>query len=59
VSDDQQPCELRRLAVDGSVAETLTVEGAKHVAGVESDGKGGFWCGGEGGKLRLVRKKAS
>jgi hypothetical protein len=54
---DEGPCELRRLAADGTVEETLTILGAKHVAGVESDGKGGFWCAGEGGKLRLVRKK--
>jgi hypothetical protein len=57
VSDDGGPPELRRLAADGSIEETLTVNGATHVAGVESDRKGAFWCGGEAGKLRLVRKK--
>ena len=59
VSDGGEPCELRRLAADGSVEESLVIEGAAHLAGVESDGKGAFWCGGEAGKLRLVRKKAS
>jgi sugar lactone lactonase YvrE len=56
-SDDAGPPELRRLAPDGTIEEALTVLGAKHVAGVESDGKGAFWCGGEGGTLRLVRAK--
>ena len=31
---------------------------AKHISGIESNGKGAFWCGGEGGKLRLVQKTA-
>ena len=57
VSDDK-PSELRRLAADGTVEEALVIEGAKHVSGVESNGKGAFWCGGEGGKLRLVAKAA-
>ena len=59
VADDKQPCELRRLGPDGSVEETLVVKGAKHVAGVESNGQGAFWCGGEGGKLRLVGKASA
>jgi hypothetical protein len=59
VSDDEKAPELRRLAADGTVEETLIVKGASHVAGVESDGKGGFWCGGEKGKLRLVRPRRS
>jgi outer membrane protein assembly factor BamB len=54
-SDDGKPSELRRLSADGEVEEILTFEEGVHVAGVEGDGKGGFWCGGEGGKLRLVR----
>jgi hypothetical protein len=59
VSGGDQPCELRRLAPDGTVAEALAVEGASQVAGVESNGKGAFWCGGEAGKLRLVARKAA
>ena len=54
-SDDDKPCELRRLGPDGTVEETLTVA-VSHIAGVEANGKGGFWCAGEKGKLRLVRK---
>ena len=56
VTDEKGPCELRRLAPDGAVVETLAVHAVKGIAGVESDGKGAFWCGGEG-KLRLVRPK--
>jgi outer membrane protein assembly factor BamB len=55
-SDGAQPPELRRLAADGAVEETLVLSGASHIAGVESNGQGAFWCGGEGGKLRLVGK---
>jgi hypothetical protein len=58
VSDEQGPPELRRVAEDGTVEEALTIRGANHVSGLESDGKGGFWCGGEGGTLRLVRERA-
>jgi hypothetical protein len=54
-----QPAELRRLAADGTVEETLVISAATHVSGVESNGKGAFWCGAEGGKLRLVQKKAT
>jgi outer membrane protein assembly factor BamB len=56
VSDDGQPSELRRLGPDGTVEEVLTFDEGVHLAGVESDGKGAFWCGGEAGKLRLVRR---
>lgn len=56
VSDDERAPELRRLAADGTVEEALVLHGVTHVAGVESNGKGAFWCGGEGGKLRLVGK---
>jgi outer membrane protein assembly factor BamB len=59
VSDGGSPPELRRLAADGTVEETLVLTGATHLAGVESNGKGAFWCGGEGGKLRLVKKGKS
>jgi hypothetical protein len=55
---EEGPCELRRLAADGTVEEALTIDGAEHLAGVESTGDGStFWCGGERGKLRLVRRK--
>jgi hypothetical protein len=61
VSDDGTgPSELRRLGPDGRVEETLVFpEPTMHVAGIESDGNGNFWCGGEEGKLRLVRKARS
>ncbi|MBX3202409.1 MAG: glutamine cyclotransferase [Labilithrix sp.] len=53
---DQKPCELRRLAPDGSVEEVLRVP-VQAIAGVEGTADGSFWCAGEQGKLRLVRKK--
>jgi hypothetical protein len=56
VMDDGGPCELRRLDSDGTVQETLTVPGAR-LAGVEGTGDGRFWCAGEQGTLRLVRRK--
>ena len=55
--DDAKPAELRRLAPDGTVEETLTVEETNHIAGVESDGQGGFWCGGAAGKLLRIRRR--
>lgn len=58
VSDDAAPPELRRLAADGTIEEVLTVPGTTHIAGVESNGKGAFWCGGAAGKILLVKKKA-
>ena len=57
-SNDGKPCELRRLAADGSVEETLAVP-VEAIAGVEGSRDGGFWCGGEKGSLRLVRKKVA
>jgi hypothetical protein len=59
VSDDRKAPELRRLAPDGSVEEALTVSGTTHVAGVESDREGGFWCGGAGGTIVHVRRGGS
>jgi outer membrane protein assembly factor BamB len=53
---DGKPTELRRLASDGSVEETLTVP-VELIAGVEHAGNDSFWCAGEKGKLRLVRRK--
>ena len=55
-SDRVDPPELRRLAADGSVEESLRVPVA-HIAGVERTRDGEFWCGGEKGTLRLVRRK--
>ncbi|MFO0676249.1 MAG: glutaminyl-peptide cyclotransferase [Polyangiaceae bacterium] len=54
VSGDDSPPELRRLAPDGTVEEVVKVD-APMISGVESDGKGGFFCGGEKGRLRLVK----
>jgi outer membrane protein assembly factor BamB len=56
VSYDDKPCELRHVAADGTVVETLRVPVEK-ISGVEATGDGGFWCGGEKGTLRLVRRK--
>lgn len=56
-SDGGKPSELRRVGSDGAVEETLSVP-VEHIAGVEATGEGSFWCGGEKGKLRLVRKKS-
>ncbi|MBX3219855.1 MAG: glutamine cyclotransferase [Labilithrix sp.] len=56
-SADDKPSELRRLAADGTVEEILSVP-VKLIAGVEATGDGAFWCAGEKGNLRLVRRKA-
>jgi hypothetical protein len=53
---DGGPRELRRLASDGTVEEVLDVP-VPHISGVERTPQDEFWCGGEDGKLRLVRKK--
>jgi hypothetical protein len=55
-SHDGKPCELRRLAADGTVEESLRVPVAS-IGGVEGTRDGEFWCGGEKGTLRLVRRK--
>jgi glutamine cyclotransferase len=47
------PCELRKLAPDGSVEQSYRVDVAT-ISGMERTSEG-FWCGGEKGKLRLVR----
>lgn len=55
---DDKPCELRRLGPDGASEEVLEVPVAM-IAGVEAAGEAGaFWCAGEQGKLRLVRRKS-
>jgi len=56
-SEDGKPCELRRLASDGTLEEALAVP-VSAIAGVEGTGDGSFWCAGENGKLRLVRRKS-
>lgn len=56
VSGGDRPAELRRLAGDGTVLETLDVP-VSLVSGMERTPAGDFWCGGEKGKLRLVRRK--
>lgn len=43
--------------IDAKTGEIIKTR-AKHISGIESNGKGAFWCGGEGGKLRLVQKTA-
>jgi len=48
------PPELRKLAADGTVEECFTVD-VEMISGVESDGHGAFWCGGEKGRLRLIK----
>jgi outer membrane protein assembly factor BamB len=53
---DGKPAELRRLASDGTVMETLSVP-VSAIAGVEGMPGGSFWCAGEKGKLRLIRRK--
>ncbi len=56
-SDGEEPCELRRLASDGTVEESLAVP-VSAISGIEAAGEGSFWCGGEKGTLRLVRRKS-
>jgi len=53
---DDKPSELRRLAADGTPEEVLDVPVAM-IAGVEAMEDGDFWCAGEGGKLRRIRRK--
>jgi outer membrane protein assembly factor BamB len=53
---DGKPSELRHVSGDGTVIETLQVP-VEGIAGVEAAPDGGFWCGGEKGTLRLVRRK--
>jgi glutamine cyclotransferase len=70
VSGGGEPPELRRLAEDGTVEEVLALPSVRarrgaggegdaemDLSGVEGDGEGGFWCGGEKGRLRYVREK--
>lgn len=52
---DGKPTEIRRLASDGTVEEILDVP-TRRIAGMEADGKGGFWCAGENGRLLRVTR---
>jgi hypothetical protein len=56
-SEDGKPCELRRLASDGTVEEVLAVP-VKSIKGVQAMGDGSVWCAGEQGRLRRVRAKS-
>jgi glutamine cyclotransferase len=51
---NEGPVELRKLAPDGTVQASYRVDDVGHISGVERTSQG-FWCGGEKGKLRLVR----
>jgi hypothetical protein len=55
-SSDGKPCELRHVAQDGSIEETMEVPNIKSIAGIERT-KDGFWCAGENGTLRLIQRK--
>ena len=55
-SERGKPCELRRLAADGTVEEAVSVP-VEFIAGIEGNGDGDFWCAGERGTLRLVRPR--
>ena len=50
------------IGVDLDDQARIVVRGAAHVRGDrmhrEADGRGGFWCAGENGRLRLVQKSA-
>jgi hypothetical protein len=54
VSGDGE-CELRRLSPDGTVEEAW-VAAVPSISGMEGT-REGFWCGGEQGKLRLLRTR--
>ncbi|HEX5659806.1 MAG TPA: glutamine cyclotransferase [Polyangiales bacterium] len=51
---NEGPCELRKLSPDGTVQESYRVDDVGHISGIERTPEG-FWCGGEHGKLRLLR----
>ncbi len=57
VSYDGKPSELRHIAADGTVVETLRVP-VDGIAGIERAKDGEFWCAGEKGTLRRVRRRA-
>lgn len=53
---DDKPPELRRLGPDGEPREILAVP-VDGIAGVERTRDGEFWCAGQHGKLRRIRRK--
>lgn len=53
-STDGKPSELRRLAADGAVEETVAVP-VDVISGIEGVPGGELWCGGERGTLRRIR----
>lgn len=56
-TSETEPSELRHVAEDGAVLETLTMPEGKKVSGIEYDGDGRFYVGGGGAAvLRVVRK---
>ncbi|NVB84014.1 MAG: glutamine cyclotransferase [Kofleriaceae bacterium] len=54
---DDKPCELRRIAADGAVEETLRVP-LDGIGGMERTRDDEFWCAGTQGTLRRVRRRA-
>ncbi len=57
-STGEKACELRHIAADGTVHESVSVP-VPRLAGMERTKANEFWCAGEKGKLRLIRRKAS
>lgn len=54
-SGDGQEPELRRLSSDGTVDESIGVP-VQYIAGMERTASDTFWCAGEEGRLRLVKR---
>ena len=54
---ENQQSELRHVDPEtGAVLELVTMPRGAKIGGLESDGGETFYCGGEGGKLRAVRR---
>lgn len=54
---ENQQSELRHVdPASGEVLEEVTMPRGAKIAGVESDGGDTFYCGGESGKIRAVRR---
>jgi hypothetical protein len=56
VDEEGGPSELRALAPDGSIREVIRFDSPVSIAGIESDGQGGFWCGADRDSLWHVRR---